>query len=41
MADAERGAADIGVPAYALDEQTAIKVADGRCLRCPTRSGWE
>jgi dipeptidase E len=26
LADAERWAADIGVPAYAIDEQTAIKV---------------
>ena len=29
MADAERWAADLGGPAYAIDEQTAIKVADG------------
>jgi dipeptidase E len=29
MADAERWAADIGIPAYAIDEQTAIKVVDG------------
>jgi dipeptidase E len=29
MADAEQWAAEIGVPAYAIDEQTAIKVADG------------
>lgn len=29
LADAERWAADIGVPAYAIDEQTAIVVADG------------
>jgi dipeptidase E len=29
MADAERWAAAIGVPAYAIDEQTAIKVAAG------------
>src|SRR6185369_7783314 len=28
-ADAERWAADIGVPAYAIDEQTAITVVDG------------
>jgi dipeptidase E len=28
-ADAERWAADIGVRAYAIDEQTAIKVVDG------------
>jgi dipeptidase E len=29
MADAERWAAEIGVPAYAIDEQTAIKIVDG------------
>jgi dipeptidase E len=29
LADAERWAADIGVPAYAIDEQTAITVVDG------------
>jgi len=29
LADAERWAADIGVPAYAIDEQTAIKVDKG------------
>lgn len=29
LADAERWAADIGCPAYAIDEQTAIKVVDG------------
>jgi dipeptidase E len=29
LADAERWAVDIGVPAYAIDEQTAIKVVDG------------
>ncbi len=28
-ADAERWAADIGIPAYAIDEQTAIRVVDG------------
>lgn len=28
LADAERWAADIGVPSYAIDEQTAIKVVD-------------
>ncbi|GLW35059.1 Type 1 glutamine amidotransferase-like domain-containing protein [Actinoplanes regularis] len=28
-ADAERWAAGLGVPAYAIDEQTAIKVVDG------------
>jgi dipeptidase E len=29
MAEAERWAAGIAGPAYAIDEQTAIKVADG------------
>ena len=29
MADAERWAADIAGPAYAIDDQTAIKVVDG------------
>jgi dipeptidase E len=29
LADAERWAADIDVPGYAIDEQTAIKVVDG------------
>ena len=29
LADAEQWAADIGVPAYAIDEQTAIEVVDG------------
>ncbi|TCO43969.1 hypothetical protein EV646_111161 [Kribbella antiqua] len=29
VADANRWAADIGVPSDAIDEQTAIKVADG------------
>ena len=29
LTDAERWAADLGVPAYAIDEQTAIKVVDG------------
>ncbi len=29
MAAAERWAADIGGPAYAIDDETAIKVADG------------
>jgi dipeptidase E len=28
-AAAERWAAEVGVPAYAIDEQTAIKVTDG------------
>jgi dipeptidase E len=30
MAEAERWAADIAGPAYAIDDQTAIKVADGK-----------
>ena len=30
LAHAEQWAADIGVPAYAIDEQTAITVEDGR-----------
>ena len=29
MANAERWAAEIPVPAYAIDDQTAIKVIDG------------
>jgi dipeptidase E len=29
MADAERWAAGMGVPAYAIDDQTAITVVDG------------
>jgi dipeptidase E len=29
MAEAERWAAEIGVPSYAMDDQTAIRVADG------------
>jgi dipeptidase E len=29
MAEAERWAAEIAGPAYAIDDQTAIKVADG------------
>jgi dipeptidase E len=29
MAEAERWAAEIGVPAYAVDDQTAIRVVDG------------
>jgi dipeptidase E len=29
MADAERWAAGMSVPAYAIDDQTAIKVTDG------------
>jgi dipeptidase E len=29
MAEAERWAAEIGVPSYAIDDDTAIKVVDG------------
>ena len=29
MAEAERWAAEIGGPAYAIDDQTAIRVVDG------------
>ena len=29
LADAERWVADIGIPAYAIDEETAIQVVDG------------
>ena len=29
MANAERWATDIGGPAYAIDDETAIKVVDG------------
>ena len=29
MAEAERWAADIAGPAYAIDDETAIKVVDG------------
>jgi dipeptidase E len=29
LADAKRWASDLGIPAYAIDEQTAIKVVDG------------
>ena len=29
LIDAQRWAADIGIPAYAIDEQSAIKVVDG------------
>ncbi|KJK33082.1 peptidase S51 [Lentzea aerocolonigenes] len=46
LADAERWAADIGVPAYAIDEQTAIKVdgsvevvSEGRWVAFGTSSG--
>ena len=40
LADAERWAADIGVPAYAIDDQTAIKVAAGR-VEVITEGQWK
>jgi len=40
MADAERWAADIGVPAYAIGEQTAIKVVDG-AVEVVSEGRWE
>jgi dipeptidase E len=40
MADAERWAADIGVPAYAIDEQTAIKVVAG-AVEVVSEGRWE
>jgi dipeptidase E len=39
LADAERWAADIGVPAYAIDEQTAITVVDG-CVEVVSEGQW-
>lgn len=39
MADAERWAAEIGVPAYAIDEQTAIKVVD-RSIEVISEGQW-
>jgi len=38
-ADAERWAADLGVPAYAIDEQTAISVVDG-CAEVISEGEW-
>jgi len=40
MAHAERWAADIGVPAYAIDEQTAITVVDGS-VQVISEGRWE
>ncbi|MFF0093048.1 Type 1 glutamine amidotransferase-like domain-containing protein [Streptomyces canus] len=40
MAAAERWAAGIGCPAYAIDEQTAIKVADG-AVEVVSEGHWE
>jgi dipeptidase E len=39
LADAERWAANIGVPAYAIDEQTAIVVVDG-CVDVISEGTW-
>jgi dipeptidase E len=39
LAHAERWAADIGVPAYAIDEQTAIKVVD-RSVEVVSEGQW-
>jgi len=40
LADAERWAAEIGVPAYAIDEQTAIKVVDGSVVEVVSEGKW-
>lgn len=39
MADAERWADDVGGPAYAIDEQTAITVVDG-CVEVVSEGAW-
>ena len=39
LAEAERWAADIGSPAYAIDDQTAIKVTDGPSRSSPRGTG--
>ncbi|TWP38979.1 Type 1 glutamine amidotransferase-like domain-containing protein [Leekyejoonella antrihumi] len=39
LGDAERWAADIGVPCYAIDEQTAIVVVDG-CVEVVSEGQW-
>ena len=39
MANAERWAAGMPVPAYAIDDQTAIKVVDGTVESSPRGSG--
>lgn len=39
MADAERWADDIGGPAYAIDEQTALSVVDG-CVEVVSEGTW-
>jgi dipeptidase E len=40
LTEARRWAADIGVPAYAIDDQTAIKVADGQ-VEVVSEGVWE
>lgn len=40
LAEAERWAAELGGPAYAIDEQTAIKVADGS-VEVVSEGQWE
>lgn len=40
MADAERWAAVMPVPAYAIDDQTAIKVVDG-AVEVITEGHWK
>ncbi|MFC3686946.1 Type 1 glutamine amidotransferase-like domain-containing protein [Aquipuribacter hungaricus] len=39
LAEAQRWARDIGLPAYAIDEQTAIAVADG-CVEVVSEGSW-
>jgi dipeptidase E len=39
MADAEKWAAGMRVPCYAIDDETAIKVADGRSKSSPRATG--
>jgi len=39
MADAEKWAAGMSVPAYAIDDQTAIKVVDGAVDVIPRDTG--
>jgi dipeptidase E len=40
LADAERWADDLSVPAYAIDDQTAIKVVDGN-VEVITEGHWK
>jgi dipeptidase E len=39
MADAERWAAGIGVPGYAIDDETALRVVDGE-VTVVTEGAW-